>query len=238
MESLYCNTTIPFNLIIVDNCSTDGSEDYLNYLKLAYENLTVHYCETLNSGFAEGINIGLKYAKSSYVVLLNNDILITQKDWLQKLLDCFKEDVAIVTPKLLYPDGRIQYAGATFTPEAMPYHIGRFKQASLYSEQREISTATFACAMIRRELLKDGLDEAFLMGTFEDTDFCVKQRFNGWKILYCPAVSLYHYEGATVLSLPREHYLMQQKENMRLFMERWASWVKEDIKQNPEVYKE
>lgn len=239
VDSLYRNTVHPFRLIVVDNQSTDGSAEWLEFAKQSYPNMTVYYSEQLNSGFSDGNNQGLKFAKSRYVCLINNDVIISQKGWLTELKKCLLKGKkrGIVSPKLLYPDGRIQYAGASFNKKGETFHIGRFKAGNLFNEEREVPTATFACVLIRRELLDGGLDEAYGLGTFEDVDFCCKTRKKGYSVWYCPSVTLYHYESATVWQLPMEQFTLQSQLNFRLFLSRWRDWLLEDMKANPEVYK-
>jgi len=240
IETLYKNTEYPFNLIIVDNHSSDGSVEYLNSIKQKYSNLNVIFSNQLNNGFAEGINIGLKYCTSPHVLLLNNDTLFFQKNWLTLLLEALYKDPnnGIVSPKLLYLDDRIQYAGASFNQDLQPYHIGRFKNVSSFSVEREVPWATFACVLIRRELLSSGLDEAYKIGTFEDVDFCCKARYNAWKILYVPTAVVYHYEGATMLKLDEIAYNVQQRLNADLFYTRWRDWLLLNRNAYPEIYSE
>jgi len=240
VETLYKNTEYPFNLVVVDNCSTDGSEEYLRKLQEERKNVTVHFSEVLDSGFAEGNNIGLKYSYAPYVLIFNNDIIISQKGWLTELVGCLEKEPnrGIVSPKLLYPNGRIQYAGATFNGRLEPFHIGRYKRGDEYNVEREIPTATFACVLIKKELLRGGLDEAYLIGTYEDVDFCCKTRKAGYTIWYCPSVTLYHYESAAQFSRPIEDFVAQQKANAQLFAERWNNWLREDMKRHPKVYRE
>lgn len=239
VQSLYANTVHPFRLIVVDNQSTDGSAEWLEFARRSYPNMTVVYSEQLNSGFSHGNNQGLEFAKSRVVCLINNDIVVNQKGWLTELLRCLQKGKkrGIVSPKLLYPNGRIQYAGATFNRKLETFHIGRFKRGNLFNEEREIPVATFACVLIRRELLGEGLDEAYLMGTFEDVDFCCKTRKAGYSVWYCPSVTLYHYESATVWQLPADIFSFQSQINCDLFLSRWREWLRNDIAENPEVYK-
>lgn len=238
VQSLYANTKHPFRLIVVDNQSTDGSAEWLEFARHSYANMRVVYSERLNSGFSDGNNQGLKLAKSRYICLINNDIIISQKGWLKLLLNCIRKgkNRGIVSPKLLYPDGRIQYAGANFNKKCETHHIGRFKDGKMFNEEREIPTATFACVLMRRELLDEGLDEAYRMGTFEDVDFCCKTRKRGYSVWYCPSVALYHYESATIWQLPMNVFTVQSQLNFRLFLSRWRDWLLEDMKANPEVY--
>jgi hypothetical protein len=272
IETLYRNTDYPFHLTVVDNQSTDGSQDWLNFAAQSYPNMEVVYCNELNSGFADGVNIGLKFLNQTaqtapYVLLLNNDTIFMQKNWLSLLVAALEKDssIGIVSPKLLYPDGRIQYGGSTFTPDLQPYHIGRYKNAEGFNVEREVPWATFACALIRRELLFSsthpepltpigqnkpvqsiqvngesviGLDNAYKLGTFEDVDFCTQTRFNGYKILYCPQAKVYHYEGATVFTVNKAHYQQQQQANAQLFYGRWRDWLRMNRNAYPELYTE
>jgi GT2 family glycosyltransferase len=247
IQTLHKNTYYPFNLIVVDNKSTDGSKDYLNSAMQNYSNMQVVFSE-INTSYAQGVNIGLQFLKdfhrkepSPYVLLLNNDTLFLQKNWLSLMVYALENhsDVGIVSPQLLYPAGRIQYAGATFNAQLQPYHIGRFKNPTVvHQKERTVPWATFACALIRRELLDQGLDEQYLLGYFEDVDFCTKVRFDGFKILYCPQVSIYHYEGATTSKMDSEKFDKQRVANAALFAERWADWLSFNRNAYPELYAE
>lgn len=227
-----------FNVIVVDNQSVDGSADYLQFAMQSYPNMKVMFLKELNSGFAQGVNVGLKEASAPLVLLLNNDTLFTQRNWLKQLVEALQKDssVGIASPKLLYPDGRIQYAGASFNGDVQPYHFGRFKNAEAYSTPRLLPWATFACVLIRRELLTDGLDENYKLGTFEDVDFCCRARFNGYKISYVPSSVLYHYEGASIFTLNQTHYRQQQLANANRFYSRWRTWLTMNRNTDPEVY--
>jgi hypothetical protein len=93
LDTLYKNTDYQFNLIVVDNKSTDASADYLKYAQDCHPNMQVVFNEKINSGYAQGINNGLKYIKnlpnkepSPYVLLLNNDMLFLHKDWLSNMV--------------------------------------------------------------------------------------------------------------------------------------------------------
>lgn len=249
IDTLYRNTDYPFRLTVVDNQSTDGSQDWLNFAAQSYPNMEVVYSQTLNTGYADGTNIGLRHMAESekyketispYVLLLNNDTLLMQKDWLTQMVNVLESspDIGIVTPKLLYPDGRIQYAGASFTEDMQPYHIGRFKNADGFNIEREVPWGTFACALIRRELLSDGLDDAYKLGTFEDVDLCCKARLNGYRIMYAPQAKVYHYEGASVFTVNKEHYMQQQQANAALFYSRWRDWLRYNRNAHPEVFQE
>lgn len=245
VDSLYRNTDYPFTLTVVDNQSTDGSAEWLSFASKSYPNMNVVLLDRLNTGYADGNNIGLKFLKergceSPYVLLLNNDTVFLQRDWLTQLVNVLEKDLdaGVVAPKLLYPDGRIQFGGASFTADLQPYHIGRYKKADSSTKERAVPWVTFACALIRKELLQNGLDDNYKLGTFEDVDFCTKARFLGYKIMYQPQASIYHYEGASVFTVNRTHYIQQQQANGELFYGRWRDWLRMNRNAHPEVYLE
>lgn len=239
LETLYQHTDYPFHLIIVDNASTDGSVEFLKTLDTLYPDVTVHFCPYETSGFNEGNNMGLHYSDGDAVLLLNNDVLIPRVGWLHAMVKTlFTEDVGIVGCKLLYPNELIQHAGVWFNEKLQSFHIGRFQSKEKYSTMREVPAVTFACALIKKELLRFGLDEGYWAGTFEDLDFCTQARSMGYKILYCPDATLYHYESATSLSLPSTFWHSITIRNATKFLNRWGSWLMQDMTFNPELYKE
>jgi len=244
LASLYKNTEYPFHLIIVDNASTDGSQEWLTSFAKNRNNITLHFNEKPDGGFSEGNNTGLKYAKNEFVLLLNNDVLIIERGWLKRLVKEMEQDeqVGIIGTKLVYPSDLIQHAGVSFgydpsADQMAPFHLGRYfpRNQKEFNIQREVPAVTFACVLIRRQLLKDGLDEAYIKGCYEDTDFCLKVRKQGYKILYVP-IELYHYEGATNLAKPKGEWMGQLQKNFQLFLSRWNEWLKEDIKKNVDLY--
>lgn len=241
VESLYKNTSTPFRLFIVDNQSTDGSQDYLAFAQRGYPDLKAIFSPTLNSGFADGVNQALKYCTGEYVLLVNNDMLFPANGWLSKLVQVldYSPDVGLASPKLLYPNGKIQYAGGVFTEKLEPTHRGRHRESedAEFNTSRDVAWATFACVLIRRSLILDGLDEAYRIGYFEDVDCCLRLRVQGYKIRYVPSAVVYHFEGASTLQLVNPvHLAQQQRANAELFRERWLNWLRMNKQATPEVY--
>jgi len=244
LASLYKHTSQNFHLIVVDNVSTDGSREWLTSFAEKVNNITLHFNKEPDGGYSAGNNIGLQHAKHKYVLLLNNDVLIIERGWLKRIVREMERDpkVGLIGVKLIYPNELIQHAGVTFgydstTNKMRPLHIGRFfpRYREEFNVQREVPAVTFACVLIQRELLKDGLDETYERGCFEDTDFCLNIRKRGYKILYVP-VELYHYEGATNLTKPLKEWYEQVQKNFDVFLSRWGDWLKTDFNAKPNLY--
>ena len=112
IESLVMNSgeTTPYEIILVDNSSTDGTPGYLQSLQ---GDVTVISNKT-NLGFARACNQGARLARGRLLLFLNNDT-VPHPGWLDALVQGIEEDEAdIVGARLLYPNGRIQHAGVAF----------------------------------------------------------------------------------------------------------------------------
>ncbi len=186
-------------VLVVDNGSTDETPQAL---------ADFPWVRTLrldrNVGFVRGNNAGIAAtAPDSDVVLLNNDIEFSQRDWLPQLAACAQSapDVGVVGCRLVLPDGRLLHAGTYIMPDTVwGQQVGSLERdVGQYSGVHEVQGIVFACAYIRREVLDaiGGLALDF-ESYFEDTDFCLRARQAGWKTLLCGDVTLIHDEhGST-----------------------------------------
>jgi GT2 family glycosyltransferase len=157
-----------------------------------------------NVGFAGNVNRGLEAAAPELdVVLLNSDV-VAQKHWLASLQwTAYRApDIGVVGAKLLYPDGRIQHAGAHRNLGAPEWfdHRWRFRPSFyLPANVGEPALAvTGACMYIKREVLDrlGPLDAGFPMA-YEDVDLCLRAWQEGYRVLYCPSAQLTHHESVT-----------------------------------------
>jgi GT2 family glycosyltransferase len=247
VSSLFKNTDYPFNLILVDNASSEpGTKEFLDSLVKEHKNVIVHVNEVPDSGFAEGNNIGLSYSTNELVLLANNDLLFFRKDWLRKLVEVMAKDekIALVAPKLIYPNDTIQHAGTYIVPSFILNkpentivweHIGRFQDRMKYSFTREIGGVTFACVLARKSILGK-LDESYKIGTYEDNQKCVEILEKGYKIVYCGESEVYHYESYTQLRRPREQFEPQRIENYKLFNTRKGEVLRRMWEENPKLF--
>lgn len=226
LTALSAVTTEPsYEVIVVDNGSTDGTAEYLSTLSGDVQIIR----NQENLGFAKACNQGARAARGQYLVFLNNDT-IPLKGWLKALVsevDGYPE-VGIVGSKLLYQDGTIQHAGVALSRvDGLPYHIymGFAGDTPAANQRRECQVVTGACLLIRRSVFRQlgGFDEGFLNG-FEDVDLCLKAGARGQRVVYQPRSVLYHLESQT----PGRK--LHDDSNAKRLLERWGSnwWLPDE----------
>ncbi len=183
-----------FEVIIVDNASTDGSvqacKDEFPWVKFIELNE--------NTGVAHGNNVGIKYALKrdfEYILLLNNDVEM-QSDILDILLKDASRAV-ITIPKIFYYDKKkvIWSAGAFVDWEmGYPQHHGYNRlDGPAFNKKRAVECAPTCCMLIHRDVFqKVGyMDPAYFL-YYDDTDFCLRAVDKGIKILYIPEAVMWH----------------------------------------------
>lgn len=202
---------ISYEVIIVDNNSSDGSVEYLKENFKMFSTIA----NKDNSGFSKANNIGIKQAVGRYVLFLNPDTIV-QKDTLGimvEFMDRHKE-VGAATCKVLLEHGQIDDASHRGFPTPLNalfhfsgiakifpnsiffngYHLG-WKDLD---RVHEIEALAGAFMIVRREA-GDAVgwwdEDYFFYG--EDIDFCYKLKEKGWKIYYVPTVSILHIKGVS-----------------------------------------
>jgi GT2 family glycosyltransferase len=152
-------------------------------------------------------------AKGEYLLFLNDDIEITDPDWLDTLLEeAQRPEIGVVGPRLLYPDGRVQHAGMFLAAVGQGRHAFRHFDAGgpgyfgLAQIPRNVIAVTGACLLTRRETFDalGGFDEAHPIVN-NDLDFCLRAWRRGLLNLYTPHATLVHHEAASRGELPDEY---------------------------------
>jgi GT2 family glycosyltransferase/Tfp pilus assembly protein PilF len=210
-------TKVAYEIILIDNASTDGTAKYLK--QQADANLVRVLTNPANQGFAHACNQGAKDAAGSWLLFLNNDTEVTS-GWLDALAKTAqKTNAGVVGAKLLYADGTIQHAGIDFI-NGVPDHTHRHAMADLpaANEFRELDMVTGACLMTPRELFLTlgGFDETFRNGV-EDVDYCLRVRAMKRKVVYEPHCVVYHLEGQSAGRFDHVN------ENLKIFFDRWKN---------------
>ncbi|MCP4699957.1 MAG: glycosyltransferase [Gammaproteobacteria bacterium] len=213
LESLQTVTKVPdgveLEFIIVDNGSV--TTDTLAYL----EKLKSNGCRIISKpgkfNFSQINNLAAKQASGSMLLFLNNDIEVTEADWLASMLELMAQKrTGVIGAKLIYPEtGLIQHAGVIIGFNGIAGHDHHFypetEQQTLAPGHnhallaiRECTAVTAACMLVRRSAFEaaDGFDENLHVG-FGDTDLCLRLREKGYQCLFTPYARLIHHESAT-----------------------------------------
>jgi GT2 family glycosyltransferase len=192
---------------------------------------------TENRGFATNVNRALALSSPDRdVVLLNSDIE-ARPGWLACLQYAAsqEQDIGIVGARLLYPDGRIQFAGTVRNLGAPEWfdHRYRFKPADWGPAglAGPALAVTGACMYVTRATIEriGPLDERYPMA-YEDVDWCLRAWQAGLRVLYFPAASLYHHESVTRGTDVGEREAASQ----RIFWERWSDFFDARAVRTPE----
>lgn len=154
--------------------------------------------------FSKKMNLGFVHSQGEFILLLNDDIEVISKGWLEALLSLAQlPNAGMVGAMLYYEDGTIQHAGHAYY-HGSPTHIGlnaprgsKGPRGALLVE-RELSGVTAACAMMPREVFERvGGFSALLPGNFNDVDLCLKVGWAGYDVYWTPFAELFHFESKT-----------------------------------------
>ena len=173
---------ISYEIIVTDNGSTDGTADML---RSRYPDVCIIE-NRKNLGFSAANNKGLKNANGRYCLVLNDDTYIDE-DAFSKLAEYMDkhENVAAAGPKLMNIDGTIQKQGSFLT-------AGKWSS----KVPVEVDFLIGACLMIRTSVLDEvGYFDENLFFYNDDLDLCKRIKNKGFKIVYVPDSSVYHYGG-------------------------------------------
>jgi GT2 family glycosyltransferase len=190
---------VDFEVIVVDNGSTDGSVEYLR--ERWPEARTVELSG--NRGFPAAINRGLEASRGRYVALLNTDVELSP-DWLELLVAELERDrrVGFVTGKVMRHGDRglIEQVGQDFFSCGHFEQLGRDQRdTGQYDERRPATIVTAAAALYRREALREAgdFDEDYFLYC-EDGDACLRMLLGGYSGLYVPEPKAFHVMGGTI----------------------------------------
>jgi GT2 family glycosyltransferase len=224
LETLRGRTIFPnYEVVVVDNGSTDGTVEYLKtlpWLRL--------FVNSENVGFVRGNNRAMaECGADSDFLLLNNDTEIIQPDWLSRLQDTAYStpEVGIVGARLRRPEGMLQHAGTYMPVETFwGQQIGAGeKDINQFNADAEVEGVVFACAYIKREVYEAvGPLDADYFSYFEDSDYCLKARSHGFKVVCCGSATVVHYENTSTKVNKVSHGGMFL-ESQKIFKRKWQA---------------
>lgn len=213
LDSIARCTEEPYELIIVDNGSSDGTREFLNTVKVGV------ITNGTNLGCARAWNQGVRASKGSVIGILNNDIVATP-GWLAGLM-AFMEQTGhgIVSPSAR--EGALNYDLDSYASE-FAHRCAHATRAEIYA----------ACMMIRREVFdRVGLfDENFSYGGGEDIDFLWRARRAGFSVGMTGSVLIHHFGMTTQDAIKKTETRTYPDSNLAHFQSKWkrtirGSWV-------------
>ena len=218
--------TTPYEIILVNNASSDGSE---SFLRRAARSGRARLIENeVNRYFAGGNNQGIRIARGEMVLLLNADTLVGP-GWLERLVACARRapSIGVVGPWTNRAAG-YQYAASP------GYRIEDFPAFSLrWARERagrwtEVHRLTAFCFLIKRSVVRRVglLDERFEAGGYEDYDYCIRVRKAGYAIALADDVFVHHFGGRGYIGMDYEGLRLRNRD---LLARKWCAFAFEAL---------
>jgi GT2 family glycosyltransferase len=233
LESIYAHTVYPdFEVVIVDNASQDETIAYLQDFAGEKPNVNL-ILNPENLGFARGNNVGAAAAQGDYLVFLNNDAVVTH-GWLTGLIRYLRDpDVGMVGP--------VTNSSGNETRIQVDYQ--NLDEMHVFADQRsqdfrgqtfEIPMLAFMCVALRRSVFEEigPLDERFGIGMFEDDDYALRLKEQGYRILCLEDVFIHHWGSAGFSKLGFTEYWRIFQDNKLKFEDKW------DVQWQPPRYRD
>lgn len=208
IESVQKNTS-NHEIIIVDNGSPDFAFNYITSFISRFDNIEYFHFDK-NRGFAEAINKGLTIAKGHYLILLNDDVIVS-KDWATTMLKTLNtayvesdfSDIIAVGP----------VSNAVGGPQSLipdDYSLENFEEVSEKIREDHKDKYDFVnflsgfCLLIENDIYREEklLDEDFVYGGYEDNDLCHRLTLDGYKMIIDRSVFIHHFGEVTMNKLP------------------------------------
>jgi GT2 family glycosyltransferase/glycosyltransferase involved in cell wall biosynthesis/cell division septum initiation protein DivIVA len=232
LESIAQHTSIPHEVIVID----DASPDDLPALLAQVEGIQV-ITNVDNQGYLRSTNLGASAARGEFVVLLNSDTEVTPQ-WLEHLLEPFDEpDVGAVGARLVYPDGQLQEAGSIIWSDGNGWNYGKGGWAHRFDvmRRREVDYCSAACLAVRRSVWTElgGFDERYAPAYYEDADLCFGIRNLGMKVIYQPRALIVHHEGASHGTDLESGMKAHQVANRATFAAKWREQLADQPAPDP-----
>ncbi len=216
MSSLADQTYRNYEIIIVDNASSDKTPEFI---RTEYPDIKL--VETgSNTGYPAGNNIGFSHAKGDYIVVLNPDT-IADSNWLAELIKPLEDhtEIALTTSKILIYDqrDRINTCANTVHYTGLDFCRGLNEPSASFSKNEEVGAISGCSFAIRKEVFAElgGFDPDFFL-YLDDVDLSWRARLAGYRIMFAPASVVYHKFQFSiapwkVFYLERNRYLMLLK---------------------------
>lgn len=220
IESIKRNTKLNYEMIVVDNASTDGTPTYL----LEQEDIKV-ILNPENYGYAKGNNLGAKAADGDVIIFMNNDVVVTP-NWLEPLIDLLYSDekIGMVGPVTNNISGvqqiPVEYNQATLEGLELFANENQTKNSGCSKKVLRLVGYLLVC---RRSLIDEigAFDERFGLGNFEDDDICLRALTKGYS-LHIAFDSFVHHYGSVSFRNSDIDYMQLMRNNQQIITDKWG----------------
>lgn len=217
VESIRSYTDTPYEIIVVDNGSRDGTLEYCRKQKLLFISLPS------NVGFPIACNLGMSAASGDQILLLNNDVIVS-KGWMTNMLNALysEDNIGIVGPVINKVSG-VQQVDCQYTDIRHFQKLANKWNVPDKSKWQLVERIVGVCFLFRRALMDTIglLDERFSPGHYEDDDYCYRARSHGYKLLVCGDVLIHHEGSASFKQNNPDGWQNLIDRNHQQFIDKW-----------------
>lgn len=223
LRSIVACCDVPAEILIVDNASSDRTDELLDRLDGAR---LIQNSD--NRGFVEAVNQAAAIARGEHLLLLNNDAEL-MPGAISAAIDCLASDAQIgaVGGRIILRDGRLQEAGSIIWSDGSCLGYGRGLPADQpeFMFRRDVDYCSGAFLLTPRKLFEQlgGFDLAYAPAYYEESDYCTRLRRAGYRVVYEPSAVIRHFEFASSGGMSGATEL--QRAHRKLFVERHGEFL-------------
>jgi glycosyltransferase involved in cell wall biosynthesis len=245
VRSILDKTTYPnFEIIILDNASVEPPT-LAFFQTIQNEDPRVSIVrDDRPFNFSAINNLGAQRAKGSILGLINNDIEVIRPEWLTEMVShTIQKGVGCVGAKLYYPNDTLQHAGVILGIKGVANH-SHSKQSKHHDGYfgrlrvpQVLSAVTAACLLVKNEIFLEvgGMNEKDLSVAFNDIDFCLKVRAQGYRNVWTPYAELYHHESLSRGTEDTPEKKARFEREVAYMKDHWGAALLEDPYYNPNL---
>ena len=245
LESIWTTTSYPaYQIIVIDNGSQETAT--LQFLEQKQKSGAIKLVRDDGPFNFSRLNNGAAQTSSAdYLLCLNNDTTVVNKEWLSELIAAaHAPDIGAVGAKLYFPNGSIQHAGLVMgLASSVAGHVHKEeagKSAGYFASlvaTREVTALTAACLLVRRDLFWEvgGFEEQHLPVAFNDVDLCLKLRSLGKRLIWTPYAELIHHESISRGRVETGEAAVRAAKEVDYMRRRWGLELRVDPYYSPNL---